>query len=195
VTAIALEPLGRYLAVADAGCTLHLLDERGQVAWRATTPRPLVHLAFVPEKPVLIGAADFGLIVGFGSSGECLWRDGLVAHVGSLAVNGDGDCILLACFGDGLYRYSAAGPPQERIPLDGPCTLASVSYAGDCLLTASRDRRVSLRDAEGATRDQLSFDGPPVALSLGARGEYGVAGLANGIIHRIEMRSGRDKES
>src|SRR5579871_5794005 len=50
VTAIALEPLGQYVAAADAGCTLHLLDSRGHTVWQATTPRPLAHLAFAPEK-------------------------------------------------------------------------------------------------------------------------------------------------
>ncbi len=110
-------------------CTLHLLDRRGHAVWQATTPRPLCHLAFVPEKPVLIGAADFGLVLCFGATGECLWRDGLVAHVGSLAVSGDGAGIMLACFGDGLVRYSVAGPQQQRIPLDAACHLAALSYA------------------------------------------------------------------
>src|SRR5579875_3550214 len=138
VTAVAVEPLGRRIAVADAGGTLYLLDERGRMLWQAATPRPLHHLAFVPETAVLVGAADFGLVLCFGASGECLWRDGLVAHVGSLAVSGDGSCVLLACFSDGLYRYSTAGPQQQRISLDAPCHFAALSYAGDYLLTADR---------------------------------------------------------
>ncbi len=167
-TAIALEPLGQYVAVADADGTLYLFDRDGQTRWRATTPRPLSHLAFVPEKPLLVGAADFGLVVCFGSAGECLWRDGLVAHVGSLAVRGDGDGLLLACFGDGLYRYRAAGPPPQQILLDAACSRAAVSYAGDRVLTAERDNRVCLRDGDGTRRDPITLDASPVALALGA---------------------------
>jgi len=192
-TAIALEPLGEYVAVADAGCTLHLIDRRGHPVWQATTPRPLSHLAFVPEKPVLIGAADFGLVLCFGAGGECLWRDGLVAHVGSLAVSGDGACVLLACFGDGLYRYSVAGPQQQRIPLDAACHVAALSYAGDRVFTADRESRICWRDGDGSLRDQITVDGPVVALALSALGEHGIAGLAGGAILRLDMRSGETR--
>jgi hypothetical protein len=196
-TAIALEPLGRRLAVADAGCTLHLLDSRGQTLWRATTPRPLVHLAFVPEKAIVVGAADFGLVVCFGATGECLWRDGLVAHVGSLAVSGDGDCLVLACFSDGLYRYGTADPRPRRIPLETACSLAALSYAGDGLLTADRDGRVGLRERDGSLRDQISLDSPVVALALGALGDYGVVGLVDGSIRRMDTRrdGGADRQA
>lgn len=188
MTALALEPLGQYVAAADAGCTLHLIDRRGETVWRATTPRPLAHVAFVPEKAVVVGAADFGLVVCFGADGECLWRDGLVAHVGSLAVSGDGGAILLACFGDGLYRYSVAGPQQQRIALDGACHFAALSYGGDSLLTADRENRVCRRDAQGKLRDHLTLDEPALALALGLLGERGIAGLPGGAIHRLELR-------
>ena len=116
-TALAVEPLGRCIAVADGGGNLHLFDARGKRLWQVTTPRPLQHLAFVAEKSILAGAADLGLVVCFGSKGECLWRDGLVAHVGSLSVNGDGSCMLLACFSDGLVQYNTSSHEQQRIPL------------------------------------------------------------------------------
>lgn len=187
-TALAVEPLGRFVAVADANSTLHLLDREGRTVWRATTPRPLHQLAFVPEKPVLAGASDFGLVVCFGVNGECLWRDGLVAHVGSLAVSGDGGCLLLACFGDGLYRYDVGGPRQQRIPLDASCRLAALSYSGDRLFTVEDDRRVRLRNADGLRRDQLTLEAPVVSLALGALADFGIVGLADGSLHRVDTR-------
>jgi WD40 repeat protein len=189
-TALALEPLGRCLAVANAGGTLHVMDARGRTLWQATTLRPLHYLAFVPEKPVLVGAADFGLVVCFGESGECLWRDGLVAHVGSLAVSGDGSSVLLACFSDGLCRYRTAGPELQRIPLESACHLAALSYDGDCLLTADRQNRLCLRDNKGTIRDQLDLDGPAVAAALGALGDYAAVGLANGAVLWFDDRPG-----
>ncbi len=188
VTAVAVEPLGRRIAVADAGGTLYLLDERGRMLWQAATPRPLHHLAFVPETAVLVGAADFGLVLCFGASGECLWRDGLVAHVGSLAVSGDGSCVLLACFSDGLYRYSTAGPQQQRISLDAPCHFAALSYAGDYLLTADRQQRICLRDGKGDLRDLANLDSSAAAAALGALADYAIVGLPNGAILRFDAR-------
>lgn len=187
-TAVAMEPLGRRVAVADAGGTLHLMDARGRTLWKATTPRPLYHLAFVPEKPVLIGAADFGLVLCFGASGECLWRDGLVAHVGSLAVSGDGSCVLLACFSDGLYCYNTDGPQQQRIPLESPCRFAALSYAGDHLLTADRPQRLCLRDNKGDIYERINLDGPVAAVALSVLADFAVVGLANGAILRFDQR-------
>jgi hypothetical protein len=190
ITAVAMEPLARCVAVADAGGTLRLLDAGGQTLWKATTPRPLHHLAFVPEKAILVGAADFGLVLCFGASGECLWRDGLVAHVGSLAVSGDGNYVLLACFSDGLHRYSTDGPgSQQRIPLESPCRLAAVSYDGDSLLTADRPQRLCLRDPKGDIREQLNLDAPVAAVALGALADFAVAGLASGTILRFDERT------
>lgn len=186
VTALAVEPLGRCVAVADASSALHLIDARGRTLWQAATPRPLQHLAFVPEKPILVGAADFGLVVCFGAAGECLWRDGLVAHIGSIAVNGDGDCILLACFSEGLVRYRAADSQQQRIPLDSACHYAAVSYAGDVLLTAETTHHVSLRDAQGVPRDRSHLESPIKAAVLGALADYAVVGLTNGLVLRFE---------
>ena len=187
-TALALEPLGQRLAVADASGTVSMMDTRGRTLWQATTLRPLRHLAFVPEKPVLVGAADFGLVLCFGASGECLWRDGPVAHIGSLAVNGDGDSVLLACFSDGLVRYSAAGPPHQRIALETACSLAALSYDGDCLLTADHPNQLSLRDRKGELRDQVKLDAPAVAAALGAVGDFSVAGLGNGTVLCFDER-------
>lgn len=181
-TALAMEPLGRRLAVADAAGTLHVLDEGGRTLWQATTPRPLHHLAFVPEKPILVGTADFGLVLCFGASGECLWRDGLVAHVGALAVNGDGSSVLLACFSDGLYRYRITEPEQQCIPLESICSRVAASYDGDCLLTADHENRLYLRDRMGILRDQTQTEAPVVAIALGALGDYAVAGLADGTL-------------
>lgn len=189
VTALAMEPLGQRLAIADAGGTVTVLDAGGRTLWQATTLRPLHHLAFVPEKAVLIGAADFGLVLCFGASGECLWRDGLVAHIGSLAVDGDGNSLLLACFSDGLVRYSTTGPRQQRIALETACPLAALSYDGDCLLTADRQTHLCLRDSKGELREQLTLEAVAVAAALGAVGDFAVVGLSNGTLHCFDIRN------
>jgi outer membrane protein assembly factor BamB len=182
--AMAIAPLGENVAVADAGGTLHLFDGAGRTVWQASTPRPLRHLAFVPERPVLAGSADFGLVVCLDADGRCLWRDGLVAHVGSLAVSGDG-AIVLACFTEGLCCYAVDRPQPQRLPQAAPCHLAALSYAADTLLTAGPENEVCLRERDGAVRARFGAEGPVVALALGALGDFAALALTEGKVQGL----------
>jgi hypothetical protein len=191
--ACALSALGDYLAVSDGGGALHVFDRLGRSAWRAANPRPLRYLAFVAERPALVGSADFGLVACFDASGRGLWRDGLVAHVGSLAASGDGETIVLACFTEGLCRYGLERPRPERLPQAAPCRLAAVSYAGDLLLTAGMEERLYLRQRDGAVRDELALDGAPADLALGPLGEYAAVALTDGRLLGLDARLGPAK--
>src|SRR5262249_10270382 len=91
--AVAIDHLGLAVAVADEGGGLPVFDAPGQEVWSVATPRPLVRLACVPESGTLVGAADLGLVCAFDKIGRALWREGLMANVGSLAVSGAGERI------------------------------------------------------------------------------------------------------
>jgi hypothetical protein len=184
--AVALDHLGQGVAVADeAG--VHVFDSGGRELWRASTPRPLLYLSFVPEAPALVGSAEFGLVCAFDRQGHCLWREGLVVHVGSLAVSGDGERIVLACFTEGLFVYSLSRPRQQRLPQAAPCRLAALGYRGEPLLTTGMENRLALRDAQGEVRDELALPGPPLALGLAPLGEWAVVALAGGKVVGVEV--------
>jgi hypothetical protein len=183
--AVAIDPFGDHIAVADGGGVVHLFSREGRLLWQASTPRPLRHLAFVPEKPVLAGSADFGLVVCLDAGGACLWRDGLVAHVGSLAVSGDGSAVVLACFTDGLYLYAVDRPHAKHLPQAAPCHLAALSYAADTLLTAGPENEVCLRERDGLVRARFSAEGAVVALALAALGDFAVLALAEGKVQGL----------
>ena len=61
VTALALDPFGQYLAVADAGSNLSLFDCQGRPGVHFQSPRSLYHLAFVPTAPYILAGSDYGL--------------------------------------------------------------------------------------------------------------------------------------
>jgi hypothetical protein len=178
--AVALDPFGEHLAVADGGGKVQLFDATGRKLWQATAARPLRYLSFVPEKAVVVGSADYGLVTCFDEGGHCLWRDGPVAHVGSLAVSGDGSTIALACFTEGLCFYAVDRPQPQRLPQAAPCSLAALSYAGDTLLTAGPENEVALRQRDGSLCGSFTAEGAVVALGLGALAEWGVLALAEG---------------
>jgi hypothetical protein len=183
--AVALDALGERVAVADAGGGLHVYDRLGRRLWHAEAPRPLQFLAFVPEEPVLVASADYGLVACFDEQGQCLWRDSLVAHVGSLATTGDGGTIALACFTEGLVGYSLAAPRQRRALPAGPCRLAALSYSGDAVLTAGLQDELLLRDREGTVQGERAADGTPVGLALGPLGDYALVALAEGKLQKM----------
>jgi hypothetical protein len=174
--AVAVEPFGRLVALASASSTLAVYDGRGRLLWRVETPRPLLHLAFVPERPLLIGCADYGLVMAFDAMGRNLWRDGLVAHVGSLAVTGSGRSAL-ACFSAGLQWFEVDGR-RVPVPEQTPCHLADLSYDGATVLAAGTGE-VTLRKQNGGVQ---TWPAPamPTALALDALGRWAAVGLVDG---------------
>ncbi len=186
--AAAMDPFGRVLAVSDSRGNLYLLDHEGRSVGEAQTPRPLHHLAFVPEAPRLVGCADFGLVACFDMRGRCIWRDGLVAHVGSLTTSGDGSHIALACFSDGLRFYKLDGKKRPTLALGEPCRLAALSYAGDRALTAGLDRRLALLDPTGRTLSSATLDAAVTALAMAPLGGAAAVALADGQVARLSIQ-------
>jgi hypothetical protein len=184
----ALDPFGQYLAVADARGYLHLFDRSGRALFQVSNPRPLHHLAFVPAAPRLVGSADYGLVACFDPAGHCVWRDGLVAHVGALTVRGDGEQILLACYTEGLQRYSLTGRNQGRVAVGDPCYLASLSFEGSLTLAAGLSSRLLLLDRNLETLCTQPLDKPAVAIGLSALGDRAVVALPDGRVLGLEVK-------
>jgi hypothetical protein len=178
---VALEAFGRYLAASDAGGTLHLLDRDGRAVWQASNPRPLQHLAFLTEQPRLVGSADYGLVACYDSTGRCVWRDGLVANVGSLAARGDGSLVVLTCFSEGICCYRNGDPRTRRfLPHTAPAHRAAMSYDGKTILTTDRESTLAWHDADGPLRRKTPVDARPVALALAPLGDGAVVAFADG---------------
>jgi hypothetical protein len=186
-TALALDHLGRRLAVADEAGGVFVFDREGHEIWRASAARPLTRVAFVPEAPALIGAAEFGLVCAFDAAGICTWRDGLVAHVGSLAVSGTGDLILLACFNEGLCTYALGRPRSQRLPMSPPVRLAAVDYRGEVIVAVGLDGNLLRCAADGTRQLELPLPANPVALCVEALGGAAIVALADSTLIRVEM--------
>ena len=186
-TALAIDHLGRRVAVADESGSVFVFDREGHEVWRASAARPLTRLAFVPEAPALIGAAEFGLVCAFDGAGVCTWRDGLVAHVGSLAVSGSGDLILLACFNEGLCTYALNRPRSKRLPMSPPSRLAAVDYRGETIVSVGLDGQLVRCAADGTKQLGLSLSANAVAVCVEALGRAAIVALGDGTLVRVEM--------
>jgi hypothetical protein len=178
--AVAMDPLGQYLAVSDKKGHVGVFDSCGQSVCRLESPRPLHHLAFVPEAPVVVGSADFGLVAGFDLRGRWLWRDGLVANVGSLAASGSGQRIVLACFSEGLVGYALDGRKLGHQPVPEACRLVALTYDGRLSLVAGLSNRLLLIDTDGRVVHTHALVKSPAALALGPLGDTAVVAQTDG---------------
>src|SRR5262249_18280546 len=157
---------GQYLAVSDIRGGLHIFDCQGRTVSQTQSPRPFHHLAFVPAAPCLIGSADFGLVACLDLNGNWTWRDGLVIHVGALAVPGGGERIALACFTEGLQRYSLKGGKLPPFTTVEPWQFVAMSFDGQKILVGGLSKRVHFLDGGGKTIRAFSLDAQPTALAL-----------------------------
>lgn len=190
ITGIALDAFGQYLAVSDASGGLALFTREGRQRWQISCPRPLVHLAFVPESAHLIGCADYGLVMCLDFEGQTVWRDGVVAHIGALAVSGDGSSIQLACFSDGLYRYGLRQPRPDRIGTPEPARLVAMSDDGRSLAAVNLSKRLMILNRDGSLQAERQFDASVTAVALGPFGDLAFVGLANGTLTSLRGRQG-----
>jgi len=184
----ALDALGLRLAVTGARGGVHVFDRDGKEVTLGETARALAQLTFVPEETLLVGCADFGLVACLDESGHCVWRDGLVTNIGSVAVSGDGNLVLFACFSDGVYCYSARKGSQGKLEVPEPCKLTAMSYDGQRILVGGLKARMYMLDPQGHILSQIPLDAPPVALGLSALGETAFAALADGQIVALALK-------
>jgi hypothetical protein len=189
-TAVAVDCTGERIAVAGSDGTLHLFDQAGTLLWKNNNPRPLHFISFVPERPALVGSADFGLVACFEEAGRCVWRDGLVAHSGSLTTTGDGGLVVLACFSEGACCYGLAEGPKSRrfVPAVAPCRLLASTYAGEVWLTVGLGPQVTLHGADGTTRAEVEITGRAVAVALNAMGSEAAVATADGVLMAFDLR-------
>jgi hypothetical protein len=185
--AAAIDPFGRFLAVSDDNGGLHVFDRHAHPVFQLQSPRPFHHMTFIPATPFLVACADYGLVACFDMKGQWIWRDGIVAHIGSLAVDGYGEHILLACYSEGMHWYGLDGKRQVKHTGTDPCRLAAVSFDACHILTAGLTDRLEVRDAGGNGVGTYICESSPVALTLSPLGNHAAAALADGTLLGMDI--------
>ncbi len=182
--AAALDSHGQYLLVSEQRGRVHCFDRLGRKIGHIISPRPLYHLAFVPEASLIVGCSDFGLIGCFDLAGQWCWRHGPVSHLGGLAVGTQ--FAVTACYTHGLHFFgldASCLPP----PVTWPCRQVSLSFDGQLALIAWLDRQLHLVSPSGQKLLTVPVDDTVVALSLHALGDSAVVALAEGRILGLDL--------
>ena len=184
--AAALDSLGQYLVVSAQHGEVHCYDRLGRSVAHFVSPRPLFHLAFVSDAPLVVGCSDFGFAGCFELSGLWHWRHGPVSHMGALAVGGQQ--AVTACFTQGLQFFGINGRRLAPHPVTWPCRHVALSFDGQLALISWLDRRLHLLGPEGQDLVTIPVNDNVAALAFHALGEAAVVGLAGGQILSVSLK-------
>lgn len=198
-SSLAVDPHGRYLAVASRVGLNQLYSRHGKQAGRFETRQPLAHLAFVPTQPLLIGSAAHGTLAGIeldprANDGrlepEVAWQANLLSNVGRLALSGDGGMLLTACYAHGVQRYDLRGRNEGAYHLGGSASHAVPDFAGRTIAVATLEGELAVLGPAGNVRWRTNLPRPALGLEIDALGRSLIYGLATGEITRVDLHGG-----
>lgn len=167
IHAVALDPLATQVAVSSERGKVQFFSPTGQCLRETVGPVAFHHLAFVPERCLLVAAAEVGLVTVFDwTLNFWTWQDRPVANVGALAVNGSGTVTAVACFSEGLRTYDEVGKLQ--LPWLGtlPCRLVALGYVGNIVASVSVEGIVQVTPRNATPKWSLRPTVPVSALAL-----------------------------
>ncbi len=199
VAAVAVDPHGRYVAVASKLGPTQFYTRHGRPAGRFVPRQPLGHLKFVADQPILVGTAAHGTIVaaelapadddpdGYRLQVEPLWQQSLLSNVGRLALTGDGGMILASCYSHGVQRFDLRGQAEGSYHLGGSASHAVPDFAGRIMAVATLEGELAIMNRGGNLRWKTALPRPAVALEVDALGRFLVFGQETGEIARLDL--------
>ena len=179
---VATAPFGNAVAISFADRHNVVLDSRQNPIGEFTSIRPLQFLRLASHRPIVIGAAETGVICSHSLSGSQRWSEQIWINSGDLATNGNARTLLLAAFNHGLQRFNSRGRAQGFYDIGGTAHLVSVSYIGTVIAAATMENRFLLLDLDGHTLWQAETPEPLVAIHCGPYGEQVVCGFESGLV-------------
>lgn len=193
---LAVDPHGRHIVLASKQGRNQFFNRYGRAGREFETFQPLALLSFVPDRPILIGAAALGALYGLelfsaGKSGgldaEEAWRVAMLSNVGRLTLTGNGGMILASCFNHGIQLYDLNGSAEGSYHLGGTVTHAVPDFAGRLIASATLEGELAVLNRAGNVRWKTVLSRPAMALEMDALGRYLIAGQATGEIQRIDL--------
>jgi hypothetical protein len=182
--------------VASKSGTTQLYSRHGKPAGDFETMHALSHVRFVPDRPLIIAAANLGSLWAIdleadraGESFDCeeRWRAQVMSNIGRLAITGDGGMILASCYTHGIQRYDIRGHNEGAYHLGGTVAFAVPDFAGRTIAAATTEGELSILNSAGHVRWRTGLPRGPVGLECDALGRFVIYGLPTGEIVRLDL--------
>lgn len=185
IVGLACDPFGRHIAVALANRDLRVYTTSRRRVAEVEVVRPLRFLQFSTTEPILIGAAEDGLLAAYQLTGRQLWDQRLFATCGDMAASGDLSTVLLAGFAHGIQRFQGTGANRGAFVVEGTPARIAMSYDGSRIAAASLEKQIYWMDRSGNLRWGSETPEDVISLHVGATGNSVVVGFAHGGITRL----------
>jgi len=174
-TRIAIDPFGVFTFVASEEEGAIVLDDRGKRAAVIKSNRPLAYAQFLVEEPIIIAAAEHGLLGAYAVSGEKVWEQPLWSNVGDLSVTHDQVHIHLAALNHGIKVYNGQGENITGYILEGTVNRVATSYRGQQILASTVENQIYRLDHDGEMLWAAHPESPVTHLFSHPLGKEGVA--------------------
>jgi len=193
---LTIDPHGRYVAVGSRLSLTQFFNRHGKQAGRFETLQALAHLVFVPDRPFLVAAATYGMLVGVELNpanaegrldAEVVWQEALMSNVGRLTTTGDGGTILASCFTHGVQRYDLGGRNEGAYHLGGTASHAVPDFAGRLLAVSTLEGDLAVLNPAGNIRWKTALTRPAIGLETDPLGRFVIYGHATGEVVRLDL--------
>lgn len=185
ILSLACSPFGHHLLITTASATNILLNERKRKIARFETIKPLHFSNLCGTEPVVIGAAENGLLCCHNLAGAQLWQERVWTNVGSMSVTGSGDIIYLANFGHGVNAYDGDGVSLGAYVLEGTVDRVASSYEPYRLVASTIEQYIYWLNSDGEMLWSSEAPCSIVDVACDPLGEWAIVGLQSGDLMRL----------
>ena len=184
---VALAPYGRQTAISLANGGNLVLGEQSEQLSVFETARPLKWIQFLANKPVLIGAAEYGQVCAHRISGERLWSEKCFASLGEMCAAANGEMILVAGFNQGIQSFDGDdGSTRDSYLTEGTVSRVSCSFDADRIAAATLEQHLYWLNSSGRLLWSTEVDEEIVRVICDPLGEWLLVGLRSGHILRLD---------
>ncbi len=148
-SALAMDPYGQYILAASVDGGFVLLDARGKRLQTVETIRPLAFAEFLVTEPVVLAAAEHGLIGAYDVKGTILWQEAIWSSVSDLTLIQQEGLTCLAAQNHGIQVFNGKGRSISSLVLEGTVNRLAASYSGNQIMAATVENHVYRIDTSG----------------------------------------------
>lgn len=186
---VALAPYGRQTAISLANGGNLVLGEQSEQLSIFETARPLKWIQFLANKPVLIGAAEFGQVCAHRINGQRLWSEKCFASLGEMCASADGETVLVAGFNQGIQTFDGDdGSTKDSYLIEGTIGRVSCSFDAGRIAAASLERQLYWLNSSGRLLWSTEVDEEIVRVICDPLGDWLLIGLKSGHILRLDWK-------